>query len=60
MNREEMIEDFNAFLRDNQDIIKDRIQRIEDIPEDDEWFMEDEWDEIYEREVKKNIKREEV
>ncbi len=60
MNREEMIEDFKAFLRDNQDIIKDRIQRIEDIPEDDEWFMENEWDEIYEREVKKNMKREEV
>ena len=59
MNREEMIEDFKAFLRD-QDIIKDRIQRIEDIPEDDEWFTEDEWDEIYEREVKKNMKREEV
>ncbi len=60
MNREEMIEDFKAFLRDNQDIIKDRIQRIEDIPEDDEWFMENEWDEIYEREVKRNMKREEV
>ncbi len=55
MERQELIEDFKTFLKDNQETIKDKIQRIEDIPEDDEWYTEDEWDEVYEGEVKCNI-----
>lgn len=48
--------DFKAFLNANREQILKRVVRIEDLPEDDEWFQEDEWDEIYEQEVLKSAK----
>jgi hypothetical protein len=50
------IDDFKAFLDANREQILEHIVRIEDLPEDDEWFQEDEWDEIYEQEVLKGGK----
>ncbi|MDO5150668.1 MAG: hypothetical protein Q4D76_14960 [Oscillospiraceae bacterium] len=50
------LEDFEEFLAANRDEILAQTIRIEDLPEDDEWFQEDEWDEIYEREVIQNGK----
>lgn len=48
--------DFKAFLDANREQIQKHIVRIEDLPEDDPWFQEDEWDEIYEQEVLKSGK----
>ncbi len=38
------IDDFKAFLDANREQILEHIVRREDLPEDDEWFQEDEWD----------------
>lgn len=45
------VEDFKELLAANRDEILAQTISLEDLPEDDEWFREDEWDEIYEREV---------
>lgn len=50
------VDDFKAFLDANREQILKNVVKIEDLPEDDEWFQEDEWDEIYEQEVLKNGK----
>ncbi|MDY6405407.1 MAG: hypothetical protein SPL87_08280 [Synergistales bacterium] len=41
------VDDFKAFLDANREQILKNVVKIEDLPEDDEWFQEDEWDEIY-------------
>lgn len=50
------VDDFKAFLDANREQILKNVVKIEDLPEEDEWFQEDEWDEIYEQEVLKNGK----
>lgn len=50
------VDDFKAFLDANREQILKNVVKIEDLPEDDEWFQEDEWDEIYEQEVLKSGK----
>ena len=55
MDREKLIENFEEFLRKNKETIRDKVQRIEDLSLDDEWFEDEGWDELYvrEREMKK-------
>lgn len=50
------VDDFKAFLDANREQILKNVVKIEDLPENDEWFQEDEWDEIYEQEVLKSGK----
>lgn len=50
------VDDFEAFLDANREQILKNVVKIEDLSEDDEWFQEDEWDEIYEQEVLKSGK----
>ena len=47
------VEDFEKFLLAHRDEILSKVVDINDLPDDDEWFQEDEWDEIYERTVLK-------
>lgn len=50
------VEDFKRFLAANRDEILAQTISLEDLPEDDEWAQDDEWDEIYECEVIPNGK----
>lgn len=47
--RQQIIDDFKQFFSENKEKILAKVVRIEDLPEDDEWF-DDEYDErgIYE------------
>lgn len=45
------VEDFKRFMKKNHDTIHSRAIKAEHIPADDEWMKEDEWDNIYQREV---------
>lgn len=51
MNRAEIIQDFKEYFEENQEEFLNRAVNIEDLPADDEWVLDDEWDEVYEREV---------
>lgn len=51
MNRTELIEDFKNFLKENEDLVREHSVRIEDLPPDDDWILDSEWDEIYRQEV---------
>ena len=46
MNRTELIEDFKNFLKENEDLVREHSVRIEDLPPDDDWILDSEWDEI--------------
>lgn len=37
------------FLKSNRDKLSEMAVKIEDLPPDDEWILDDGWDEIYER-----------
>ena len=56
MNREEIIKNFQQFFEENQGLVRERTVRIEDLPSDDEWVLDDTWDQAYYQEVteKKN------
>ena len=51
VNRTELIEDFKNFLKENDDLVREHSVRIEDIPPDNDWILDSEWDEIYRQEV---------
>jgi hypothetical protein len=53
MTRNETIENFKLFLSENKDKFQDKIIDIEDLPSDDDWFLEDEWDEEYAKKLQK-------
>ena len=44
------------YLKENRDLLHKNAVRIEDLPPDDDWILDDEWDEIYKQEVLKNGK----
>lgn len=50
MEKIETVEDFKRFLNDNRDKLLERTVRIEELPPEDEWIQDDEWDEIYKQE----------
>jgi hypothetical protein len=56
MDREEIIKDFKSFLNTNREKLRDVTIEIKDLPTDDEWIQDDEWDEIYKQEVLKDGK----
>lgn len=51
MDRTESIKDFKSFLNSNREKLLDMAVAIKDIPADDDWIQDDEWDEIYKQEV---------
>ena len=50
MEKIETVQDFKRFLNDNRDKLLERTVRIEELPPEDEWIQDDEWDEIYKQE----------
>lgn len=48
------IEDFKTFIANNKDLIRKNATDADDIPLDDEWMQEDEWEEDYKRGVVNN------
>lgn len=56
MNREKTIRDFKSFLDENREKLLDIAIDINDLPYDDEWINDNEWDEIYKQEKLKNGK----
>ena len=56
MDRTDTIKDFKSFLRANREKLQDIVIDIKDLPVDDEWMQDDEWEEIYKQEVLKNDK----
>ena len=56
MNRTDTIKDFKNFLSVNREKLQDIMTDIKELPADDEWLLDDEWEEIYKQEVLKNGK----
>ncbi len=52
MEKIDTIDDFRRFVEKNRDLIREKSIEVSDLPEDDDWINDDEWDVIYEREVK--------
>ena len=48
------IEEYKVFLANNKELIRKNAVSADDIPIDDEWMQEDEWEEDYKRGVVKN------
>ena len=53
MDKTETIKDFKCFLNSNREKLRDTTVAIKDLPPDDDWIQEDEWDEIYKQDIKK-------
>ena len=47
VDRTGLIEDFIQYLRDNDDLVRKHTVKIEDLPPDDDWVMDNDWDEVY-------------
>ncbi len=56
MNKIETVSDFKKFLKDNREAVLEKTTKIEDLPPDDDWVMDNEWDNIYQQEVLGNVK----
>ena len=52
----ETIEDFREFLKDNRNKFISHAIKVEKLPLDDEWIKDDSWDEVYEKERRRNGK----
>lgn len=50
------VEDYKKFLEENRELLHKNAVRIEDLPPDDDWVLDDGWDKIYEQEVLKRGK----
>lgn len=51
MKKIETVDDFRDFLNANRNRILENAVKIEELPADDKWIMDKEWDEIYNQEV---------
>ena len=56
MDKIETVEDFKKFLSNNRVKLLNFAVNIKDLPSDDDWIQDDEWDEVYKQEVIKNVK----
>lgn len=56
IERTELIKDFKKFLDVNRDELFQRAVNIEELPDDDDWIQDKEWDEVYKQEVESNGK----
>ena len=46
MGKIETVEDFKRFLNNNRDKLLEHAVKIEELPPDDEWIRDDEWEEM--------------
>ena len=44
----EAVKDFKKFLNNNRDKFISHIVKVEELPSDDEWILDDSWDEKFE------------
>ena len=51
MEKIDTIQDINNFIRANREKLLERAIDIKDLPIDDAWIQDDEWDEIYKQGV---------
>lgn len=51
MKKIETVQDYKCFLNNNRDKLLKQAIKIEELPTDDEWIQDEEWDEIYKQEV---------
>jgi len=56
MDKIETVEDFKKFLSSTRENLLNFAINIKDLPADDDWIQDDEWDEVYKQEVIKNEK----
>ena len=56
MEKIETVQDFKRFLNNNRDKLLERTVRVEELPPEDEWIQDDEWDETYKQEELRNGK----
>lgn len=56
MKKIETVQDFKKFLNTNRDKLLEHTVRVEDLPLDDDWIQDDDWDEVYQQEVVHNGK----
>ena len=56
IKRDEIIQDFKKFLSVNRDELLQRAVNIEELPADDDWIQDNDWDEIYKQEVESTVK----
>ena len=49
------VQDYNDFLKENRELMLKNAVRIEDLPKNDDWILDDEWDVIYEQEAIKHV-----
>ena len=54
MDRAEVVEEFKNFINSNRGNILNFTVPIEELPDDDPWVQDDEWDELYKSGVIKN------
>ena len=50
MTKIETVSDFKRFLEDNRETVLEKTTKIEDLPPDDDWVTDNEWDSIYQQE----------
>lgn len=51
VERKKLDDEFRQFIEDNREQILAKSVRPEDLPQDDEWILDDIWDKIYEEVV---------
>ena len=56
MDRAETIKDFKSFISANREKLQDVVVGIKDLPDDDDWLQDDEWDVIY-KQGEKNMEK---
>ena len=56
MDRAETIKDFKSFISANREKLQDVVVGIKDLPADDDWLQDDEWDVIY-KQGEKNMEK---
>ncbi len=54
MKSVQSVKDFKQFLNINREKVFAHVIEAGKLPINDEWMQEDQWDEIYEQEMKKN------
>lgn len=56
MSKIESVQDFKDFLKENRDKLLEKAVSIENLPPDDEWINESEWDKVYAQGLVQNVK----
>ena len=52
------VQDYKDFLKENRELLHKNAIRIEYLPKNDDWILDNEWDVIYEQEAIKHVTNE--